>query len=125
MQFLKKHYEKIVLSVVLLGLAVAAFFLTVKVQKVKQDLEESGRRRTTAKKEPVKPIDLSTNESAFERLTKPVKVEYSGEHNLANPLRWIKDKSGTPIPDLRVTGVRGLTLVKVNPLYLNIQFERV
>src|SRR5262245_41809950 len=125
MEFLKKHYEKIVLSVVLLGLAIAAFFLTVKVQSVKQDLEEKGRRRTAAKKEPVKPVDLSTNEAAFERLSKPVKVQYSDEHNLANPLRWIKDKSGTPIPDLKVTGVKGLSLVKVNPLYLNVQFERV
>src|SRR5262245_25677714 len=113
MEFIKKHYEKIILSVVLLALAVAAFFLTVKVQNVKQELEEKGRRRTAAKKEPVKPIDLTTNEAVLQRLAKPIKVEYSGEHNLANPLRWIKDKSGVPIPDVKVTGAKGLSLVKV------------
>ena len=40
MDFLKKHYEKLVLSVVLLAVAVAAFLLTVQVGNVKQTLAD-------------------------------------------------------------------------------------
>ena len=40
MDFLKKHYEKIVLSVVLLAVAVAAFLLLVDVNQVKDTLEK-------------------------------------------------------------------------------------
>ena len=58
MQFLKKHYEKLVLSLVLLGLAVVAILLTFKVEGVKKELEEKGRRRITAKQEAVKATDL-------------------------------------------------------------------
>ena len=43
MEFLKKHYEKIILSVVLLGLAVAAFMLTVQVQNVTRSIEEQSQ----------------------------------------------------------------------------------
>ena len=41
MDFLKKHYEKVILSVVLLGLAVAAGFLLFRVSYVQQSLKDN------------------------------------------------------------------------------------
>ena len=40
MDFLKKHYEKVLLGVVLLGLAVAVAFLPFKIASDKQALED-------------------------------------------------------------------------------------
>lgn len=39
MEFLKKHYEKVILSIVLLLLAVAAAYLPIRVAAVNKDIE--------------------------------------------------------------------------------------
>ena len=44
MDFLKKHYEKVLLGVVLLGLAVAVAFLPFKIASEKQKLEDMRNR---------------------------------------------------------------------------------
>ena len=126
MQFLKKHYEKLVLSLVLLGLAVVAILLTFKVEGVKKELEEKGRRRITAKQEAVKATDLSTNEVALLRFAKPLLFDLAGSHNLANPDRWIKGKNGEVIKDVAGVGAgaKGLSVKSVNPLALSISFKQ-
>ena len=40
MDFVKKHYEKIILGIVLVGLAVAVAFIPFKVSNEKKDLDE-------------------------------------------------------------------------------------
>lgn len=49
MDFLKKHYEKLVLSIVLLAVAVAAFLLTVEVGNVKQTLADQLQQKIVKK----------------------------------------------------------------------------
>jgi len=127
MEFLKKHYEKIILSVVLLVLAAGAFYLTLQVERIKQTIEEQGKVRTATKKEAIKPVDLSTNEMALARLSKPIRVDFSGAHNLANPKVWIEDKNKNLIqekPGLS-RGARGLSITRTIPLYLNVSLEGV
>ena len=127
MDFIKKHYEKVILSAVLLALAVGAFLLTLSVEKVKAAIQEQGKIRTTRQKAAVKPIDLSTNQLALDRMTKGVKLDFSGAHNLANPVRWIEDRNKQVVrarPGVG-QGPSGLVLVKQTPLNLLISFEGI
>src|SRR6478609_1882823 len=86
MEFLKKHYEKILLSLVLLCLAVAAAWLPTKIRQEKEELQKT--IFNLPKPRELQPVDLSTNESALKRLQNPPTVELSGAHNLFNPVTW-------------------------------------
>ena len=71
MQFLKAHYEKIILSIVLLGLAAAAALMPIKVSK-ERDL--AGERENSIVNRPVtpmKPVDLTTNALILARMEQP------------------------------------------------------
>lgn len=122
MEFLKKHYEKIILSVVLLCLAVAAAWLPSKIGQVRQELQATSVNLPTPK--PLTPVDLSTNEAALKRLQNPPTVELSGEHNLFNPVTWKIKPDGSFIK-IAQEGVDALTITKIQPLYLELAFERV
>src|ERR1700704_3793621 len=95
MDFLKKisaacrlHYEKIVLTLVLLGLAGAVVYLNntkaEEEKKIKDFLTDVGRKSPT----PVKPADTSANEAALKLIASPPGLNFSLPHHLCNPVRW-------------------------------------
>src|SRR5688572_15068624 len=123
MQFLKAHYEKIILSIVLLGLAAAAALMPVKVSQ-ERDREEE-RRRTVLPKDvkPLTPIDLATNEQVLARVSQPKRVVLAGEHNIFNPVRWQKRPDGS-IYRAQEAGPSALQIVDIRPLFLKLEFEQ-
>lgn len=129
MDFIKKQYEKILLSAVLLALAVGAFLLTLRVESVKVHITEQGNIRRNRSKAELVPINLSTNIEALERLAKPIVFNFSGSHagghNLANPVRWIKDRNGQVVQERPGVGrgPSGLSLTRTIPLPLLVSFE--
>src|SRR5258705_304317 len=62
MDLLKKHYEKILLGVVLLGLAVAVGFLPIKITSEKQKLTDLSNARRSPKVAPLTNLDLTMPE---------------------------------------------------------------
>src|SRR5439155_368936 len=82
----KNNYEKVILSVVLLGLAVAAVLLLTWVGNEKRALEEIEQGIIQVPPKPLKPADLSTNEMVLQRLVKASNLHLSGDHNLFNPV---------------------------------------
>ncbi|MEO5803080.1 MAG: hypothetical protein ABIR24_06085 [Verrucomicrobiota bacterium] len=122
MEFLKKHYEKILLSFVLLCLAVAAAWLPVKIKKEKEDLQKTIFNLPKPKE--LKPVDLTTNEMALKRLQNPPTVELSGAHNLFNPVTW-KIKSDQTFTKIVREGVDALIITNIRPLNMELAFERV
>jgi hypothetical protein len=122
MDFLKRHYEKIILSIVLLGLALAAALLPFAIQKAKEDLE--AMNVTAPPPKPFKPINLTTNEAAIARLKNPPKVDFSGEHNVFNPVVWkqFADGSLRKIPTSNPAEL--LKIDKIVPLQLVISYDR-
>jgi len=125
MEFLKNNYEKVILSVVLLGLAAAAVLLLASVDSEKRALEEIESGIVATKPKGLKPIDLSTDEAALQRLLKAASLRLVGEHNLFNPVTWKK------MPDGRLLALRtgkeigpgALVITRIHPLYLRIEFE--
>jgi hypothetical protein len=122
MEFLKKHYEKIVLCVVLLGLAGAAVWMRSAIQNVRQqlvDVPEGPPPKTT----PLAPIDLGPDQKSLEQITNPPIVVLSGDHNLFNPVTW-KRKANGELMKITKTGPDALVVTNIIPLYTIISYDR-
>ena len=125
MEFLKNNYEKVILSVVLLGLAVAAALLPIWVAGEKRALEEIDNQITQTERKELKSINLFTNEMVLQRVVKATALRLSGEHNLFNPVPWQRMRDGhlVPIRTGREIGPSALAITKIDPLYLRIEYD--
>jgi hypothetical protein len=121
MEFLKKHYEKIVLCVVLLGLAGAVFLMKSALENVRAEvppLDAGPPPRTT----PPKPSDLSVYQAALAQITNPPAVVLSGAHNLFNPVTWKRKANGDLIKIIK-SGPDALIVTNISPLYTIIAYD--
>ena len=127
MDFLKKHYEKILLGVVLLGLVGAMVFLPFMILHDKNQLDET---RTSIIKRPVKPLaplDLTAESNTIQRLQLPCRLDLETTNRLFNPVVWqravdgslIKIESGTEV------GPSAVTVTRINPLYFILTLDSV
>jgi hypothetical protein len=124
MDFLKKHYEKVLLGAVLIGLVFAVTFLLFKINGDKEELE---RMRNEVIRPPVKPLtnlDLSLPKEALKRMAEPVALDFSTPNKLFNPLTWQKAPDGRLVPGTKV-GPSALTITNLTPLYLRLNLESV
>lgn len=129
MEVLKNHYEKLILSVVLLGLAIAAGYLPFEVASVRERLAEVTTAIEEGKVEPLQPLDLSTNEAVLRRATSRVAFTFGkGPHGLFNPAGTWRKGPGPggwpPIPPAP-SGVEGLTVTGITPLLLKVEYQGV
>src|SRR5229473_2743537 len=126
MDFVKKHYEKIILGIVLVGLAVAVAFIPFKVSNEKKDLDEKRINLIPRSVKPLTNLDLSLPETALKRVAAPAAVDFSAPHRLFNPLPWQKSASGQLIKyDDSHIGPKAVVITRVAPLYLMISLDKV
>lgn len=127
MDFIKKHYEKILLGVVLLGLAVAVvalpFYITSQREAMKQKREDMLIPKVTA----LANLDESRYVGVMQRLEKPVSLNLSKPHHLLNPVMWQKAADGSliKVQSGNEVGPEALLVTKVTPLYTTIRLESV
>jgi hypothetical protein len=121
MQFLKKHYEKIILCVVLLSLAAAAIWMGEAITKLKDEVNQPVSEDSRKSKPPV-PLDLTDDLKALNAVTNPPPVVLSGEHNLFNPVTWRRKANGELLKILK-TGPDALTVTNITPLYTVIAYD--
>jgi hypothetical protein len=122
MEFLKKHYEKMVLCVVLLGLAGAVLWMKSALEQVKTSVttgDVSGPPRRSA---PPTNLDLSADQQSLAQVTNPPPLLLSGVHNLFNPVTWKRRSNGDLFKILK-TGPDALVVLNIVPLYMIITFE--
>ena len=124
MQFLKAHYEKIILSVVLLGLVAAAALMPMKVSQEREQEEQRKSVLLPQAVKPLTPIDLTTNQQAVARASEPKRVVLAGEHNVFNPVRWQKNPDGS-IYRAQDAGPGALQITDIRPLHLKVEFDQV
>src|SRR5262249_55009437 len=79
MNFLKTHYEKILLGAVLVGLLVAAVLLPIKIKSEEEDLDRQRREITQRPSKSLDPLSLSRSEEALKRLEEPAKLNFAGD----------------------------------------------
>lgn len=122
MQFLKKHFEKIILSAVLVGLGAAAFWLSIAVTEEKKLLTEGFVSPPPAKPLPGVESNLALLRGALQTLTNAPSLSLSGEHNLFNPVTWKRTSDGKLFKMTR-SGVDALVVTNITPLYFTITLD--
>ena len=126
MDFLKKNYEKVLLGVVLLGLAVAAAFLPFKITSEKQKLEEMRNTLIHPNVKPLTNLDLTVPDNALKRLASPAVIDFAAPNKLFNPMPWQKTVDGRLIrADATNVGPNAVTITKMTPLYLKLSLDSV
>src|SRR5581483_9068553 len=121
MAFLKKHYEKILLGAVLLGLAVVVGFLPIKISNDRQAIQDKAQGLTHPKPKPLTNLDMTMPEGTLKRVASPAIISFSAPNKLFNPMPWQKAADGSLIPfDDQHIGPKALTVTKIIPLYTKI-----
>jgi len=125
MEFLKKHYEKILLGAVLLGLAGAVVFLFFSVENEKTEDAAKAQTVTNPKVVELARIDTSRVEAVLKRATLPVSMDLSAPHKVFNPLPW--DKNGEHLERFNSTniGPMAVAVTKLTPLNLSLSLDTV
>src|SRR5436190_4374271 len=124
MDFLKKHYEKILLGVVLIGLAAAVVFLQFVVANEKEKLTNLTTTVLNPKVKPLTNVDLTVLDSALKRVAAPAMIDLGQPNRLFNPMPWQKSADGRLIPSQKV-GPNAVTITNISELYLRLTLDSV
>src|SRR6266545_4950399 len=102
MDFLKKHYEKVLLGVVLLGLVVSAAFLPLMIAGERTSLRDMADKIINRPVKPLPPVDLTKQEALLRRMQTPLSLDFKESNKLFNSLPWQR----TPPPEGRLIKVQ-------------------
>jgi hypothetical protein len=126
MNFVKKHYEKILLSVVLLGLMGVLMFMLYLIPSEGQRLADIRTSIIKHSVKPLDPVDLTRETNVSARLQSPYKLDFSTTNKLFNPLPWQKRVDGTLVPvKVGLIGTEAAVVTKITPLCLIITLDSV
>jgi|KBSMisStandDraft_5_1062788.scaffolds.fasta_scaffold509232_2 hypothetical protein len=124
MDFLKKHYEKLILGIVLLGLGVAVASLPIKITSERTTLTELTENYKKPKVPPLTNLDLTVQETVLKRAAMPALIDLSSSNKLFNPFPWMQTKDTPPrvIPSNKA-GPSLTVVTNITPLYLKLSLE--
>jgi hypothetical protein len=127
MEFVKKHYEKIILSVVLLGLVGALVFLPFMIASDKQKVSEAGNIILSPKVVPLPELNVTNLSNVLQRLQSPYDLDLATTNRLFNPVEWQRaaDNSLIKLKTGKEVGVEAATVTKITPLYLSLTLDGV
>ncbi len=126
MDFIKKHYEKIILSIVLLGLVGALLGLPFLISSDQQRMKDLIDTIITTKTAPLPDLNLARQSNAAARLDSVADFDFSTTNKLFNPVEWRRSPDGAVFPIK--TGkeiVEACVVTKITPLYFIISFDSV
>lgn len=128
MDFLKKHYEKVVMGVVLLGLVVCAAFLPLMIAGERKSLQEMAEKIINRPIKPLPALDLAKQDALLRRMQTSFSLDFASTNRLFNSVPWQR----TPPPENRLikvqkgsVGVEAVVVTKTSPLYLIITLDGV
>jgi hypothetical protein len=124
MDFIRKHYEKVLLGVVLIGLALAVAVLPFFISSEQQKLHDVTSVVLNPKVKPLTNLDMTLPEQALKRLATPAVIDFGPPNRLFNPLPWQKAADGKLILGTRV-GPTALVVTNINPLELRLTLDSV
>ncbi|HLZ53747.1 MAG TPA: hypothetical protein VKS19_04635 [Verrucomicrobiae bacterium] len=127
MDFLKKHYEKILLGVVLLGLVGAMVFLPFLILHDRTVLDDTRRSIVSHLVRPLPPLDLTAQSNAIQRLQLPYSLNFETTNRLFNPVEWQKAVNNTliKIESGNEVGPQAARITRITPLYFTLTLSSV
>ena len=126
MDFLKKHYEKILLGVVLAGLVGALVFMPFYIQDDRQrmrDLIDTIINNPTVK--PLPDLDMTASSNAILRQKTPYALDLENSNKVFNPGEWQRALDNTLIPANTRTGPQVVIVTNITPLFLIVSLDSV
>lgn len=124
MDFIKKHYEKVLLGVVLVGLAVAVVFLQFLVSSEQSKLNDLTSSVLNPHVKPLTNLDLTTLDSTLKRVATPATIDFGPPNRLFNPMPWQKGMDGRLLPSQKV-GPTAVAVTNISPLFLRLTLDSV
>ncbi len=124
MDFVKKHYEKILLSVVLLGLVGALVFLPFLIISDQDTQRRMKEGIIHVKVAPLPALDLTRETNVSARLQSPYKLDFSTTNKLFNPVPWQRKADGMLIKGSQA-GPTAAVVTKITPLCLILTLDSI
>ena len=125
MDFVKKHYEKILLGFVLLGLVGALVFLPFMIASDQDKLQKIREGIFHSKVTPLPALDLAQETNVLERLQSPYKLDFSTTNKLFNPVQWQITPDGVLRKNSAGNEVGLAVVTKITPLYLILTLDLI
>jgi len=124
MDFLKKHYEKILLSVVLLGLVGALVFMALFIPSEQEKVREIGEGIIAGHVAALPNLDLTRQSNVIERLQSPYRLDFESTNKLFNPVEWQRRPDGSLF---QATGAspQAAVVTSIRPLYTTLTLDSV
>ena len=124
MDFVKKHYEKVLLGFVLLGLVGALVFLPVMIASDRDKQEQMKEGIINGRVSFLQGPDLTRETNVLARLQSPYTLDFSTTNKLFNPVPWQKSADGTLIKSSQA-GPTAAVVTKITPLYLVLTLDSI
>jgi len=127
MEFIKKHYEKMLLGLVLAGLIGALVFMLFYIAADKQAMDERANGYiNNPKVKALTNLDLSVQESVRSRLQSSGNLDLETTNKLFNPMEWQKKLDGSLIKVSKGNvGVASVIVTNIAPLYLILSLDAI
>jgi len=127
MDFLKRHYEKILFSAVLLGLLVALIFLPFMINSDREQTAVTTTVVINPHVEPLPPLDLADQSNVIQHLQLPYKLDFETTNRLFNPVEWQRQANNNPIKieTGNEVGPRAVKVTDITPLYFILTLDSV
>ncbi len=125
MEFLKKHYEKMVLGTVLAGLLALLVFLPVYIETDKEKTADLIRSVINHPIKPLPDLDLTGSAAVVTRLQSPFNLDLETGNKVFNPFEWQKSLDGKLIKKDTGTGVQMVVVTNITALNLVLTLDSV
>jgi len=125
MDFVKKHYEKILLGFVLLGLVGALVFLPFMIASDQQKLKDMSYGVVHPKAAPLPGLDVTRETNVLERLQSPYKLDFSTTNKLFNSVPWQRTPDGRLIKNAAGNEISLAVVTQIAPLYLVLTLDSI
>jgi len=126
MDFLKKHYEKIILVAVLLGVVGFLVFLPFVIAADKKEIDDK-RTKFIPNPKALPALDMARQDEVMARLQSPANFDFSTRNKLFNPIMWKRNANGEliPIKSGNEIGAGAVVVTKITPLYMVVALLQV
>ncbi|MBI5387371.1 MAG: hypothetical protein HZA90_22140 [Verrucomicrobia bacterium] len=122
---LQEHYEKALLGLALLALALAGVLLAYYKQSEEEELRQYTTGVASRKGKPYPPVDWASYRSSLQQGTNPANVVFAPPHNLFNPVKWLRRPDGSllKVEQGNEVGAEALVVAKITPLHQTISLD--
>ncbi|HXR03632.1 MAG TPA: hypothetical protein VN836_02870 [Verrucomicrobiae bacterium] len=124
MDFIKKHYEKILLSVVLLGLVGALVFMALIIPSEQQKVRDIGEGIIGGRVVALTNLDWTARSNVTARLQSPCQLDFENTNRIFNPVEWVRTADGR-LRKATALSPRAAVVTGISPLYTALTLDSI